>query len=162
MPPVLGARKMALQELADETGLRITVSHFPPGTSKWNKIEHRMFCHISQNWRGHPLLTHDVVVNLIANTTTRTGLTIKARLDKRSYPTGIEVADADFDALNIKLAQFHGDWNYVLAQMDQPRKSIFERSLALLIQKGSRPSVFTGMCTRRSHRSRSVTQGASG
>jgi len=107
--------KMALQKLADEIGLRITVSHFPPGTSKWNKIEHRMFCHISKNWRGRPLLTHDVVVNLIANTTTHTGLTIKAKLDKRSYPTGNVVTDADFDALNIKLAEFHGDWNYVLA-----------------------------------------------
>ena len=104
-----------LQKLADEIGLRITVSHFPPGTSKWNKIEHRMFCHISKNWRGRPLLTHDVVVNLIASTTTHTGLTIKAKLDKRSYPTGNVVTDADFDALNIKLAEFHGDWNYVLA-----------------------------------------------
>jgi hypothetical protein len=102
---------MALQKLADEIGLHISVSHFPPGTSKWNKIERRMFCHISKNWRGRPLLTHDVVVNLIANTTTQTGLTIKAKLDKRSYPTGIAVTDAAFDAINIKLAEFHDDWN---------------------------------------------------
>jgi len=107
--------KVALQQLADETGVRISVSHFPPGTSKWNKIEHRMFCHISQNWRGRPLLTHDVVVNLIANTTTPTGLTIRAKLDKRSYPTGVPVTDEQLGALNLELAAFHGDWNYVIA-----------------------------------------------
>jgi hypothetical protein len=107
--------KVALQQLADETGVRIAVSHFPPGTSKWNKIEHRMFCHISQNWRGRPLLTHDVVVNLIANTTTPTGLTIRAKLDKRSYPTGVPVTDEQLGALNLELAAFHGDWNYVIA-----------------------------------------------
>ncbi len=106
--------KMALQRLADETGIRITVAHFPPGTSKWNKIEHRMFCHISQNWRGRPLLTHDVVVSLIANTTTRAGLTIKAKLDKGSYPTGVKVSAADFETLNMRPAAFHGDWNYVI------------------------------------------------
>ena len=106
--------KMALQRLADETGIRITVAHFPPGTSKWNKIEHRMFCHISQNWRGRPLLTHDVVVSLIANTTTQAGLTIKAKLDTRSYPTGIEISPAQFETLNLALDRFHGDWNYVI------------------------------------------------
>jgi DDE family transposase len=107
--------KMALQKLADEIGIRISVSHFPPGTSKWNKIEHRMFCHISQNWRGRPLLTHDVVVNLIANTTTRSGLTIKAKLDKRAYRTGVVVTKADFATLNIEPSRFHGDWNYAMA-----------------------------------------------
>jgi hypothetical protein len=106
--------KMALQKLADETGIRVTVCHFPPGTSKWNKIEHRMFCHISQNWRGRPLLTHDIVVNLIANTATRAGLTIKAKLDTRSYPTGIKVSKDDFETLNLDLDPFHGDWNYVI------------------------------------------------
>ena len=106
--------KMALQRLADETGIRITVAHFPPGTSKWNKIEHRMFCHITQNWRGRPLLTHDVIVNLIANTTTHAGLTIKAKLDNRTYPIGIEFTKAEFGTLNIKPATFHGDWNYVI------------------------------------------------
>ena len=80
--------KVALQELADETGLRITVCHFPPGTSKWNKIEHRMFCHITENWRGRPLVSHEVVVNLIGSTTTETGLEIEAELDDGSYPTG--------------------------------------------------------------------------
>jgi hypothetical protein len=107
--------KVALQQFADATGVRITVCHFPPGTSKWNKIEHRMFCHITQNWRGRPLLTHDVVVNLIANTTTKAGLVIKAKLDRRSYPTGVEISDAEFDDLNIRPAKFHGDWNYVIS-----------------------------------------------
>jgi hypothetical protein len=107
--------KMALQQLADETGVRITVCHFPPGTSKWNKIEHRMFCHITRNWRGRPLLTHDVIVSLIANTTTPTGLTIRAKLDKRSYPLGVEFTKAEFGSLNLKLASFHGNWNYVIA-----------------------------------------------
>jgi hypothetical protein len=111
--------KMALQKFADETGVRITVSHFPPGTSKWNKIEHRMFCHITQNWRGRPLLTHDVIVSLIANTTTQAGLTIQAALDKRTYPLGVEFTKAEFSTLKIKPATFHGDWNYVIA----PRSS---------------------------------------
>ena len=106
--------KIELQRFADETGLELTVAHYPPGTSKWNKIEHRMFCHISQNWRGRPLLTHDVVVNLIANTTTRAGLTIKAKLDKHVYPIGVEVTDAEFDGINLTRAAFHGDWNYVI------------------------------------------------
>jgi hypothetical protein len=107
--------KVALQQLADAIGVRISVSHFPPGTSKWNKIEHRMFCHISQNWRGRPLLTHDVVVDLIANTTTRTGLTIRAKLDKRSYPTGLSVTDEQLADLNLERGTFHGDWNYAVA-----------------------------------------------
>jgi len=107
--------KVALQQLADAIGVRISVSHFPPGTSKWNKIEHRMFCHISQNWRGRPLLTHDVVVDLIANTTTRTGLTIRAKLDKRSYPTSLSVTDEQLADLNLERGTFHGDWNYAVA-----------------------------------------------
>lgn len=106
--------KIALQELAKNLGLPIQVSHFPPGTSKWNKIEHRMFCHITQNWRGRPLISHDVMVNLIANTTTKTGLKIRAELDNGSYPTGIEVSQSQMDALQIKLNPFHGDWNYTL------------------------------------------------
>jgi len=113
------AWKLAPQNFADQTGMRIRVCHFPPGTSKWNKIEHRMFCHITRNWRGRPLVTHEVVVNLIANTTTRAGLTIKAKLDKRHYPKGVEVTDEDFAAINIHPASFHGDWNYVIA----PRSS---------------------------------------
>lgn len=107
--------KVALQKLADETGMKITVCHFPPGTSKWNKIEHRMFCHISKNWRGRPLLTHDVVVSLIAGTTTTAGLTIQAQLDKRTYPIGIAIPKPTFDSVNINRAAFHGDWNYTIA-----------------------------------------------
>ena len=104
--------KVALQLLADELGLQITVCHFPPGTSKWNKIEHRMFCHITKNWRGEPLVSRAVIVNLIANTTTSTGLKIKADLNLGSYPTGIKVADEEMDKVNIKKDKFHGEWNY--------------------------------------------------
>jgi Rhodopirellula transposase DDE domain len=107
--------KTELQHLADETGLRITVCHFPPGTSKWNKIEHRMFCHITQNWRGRPLISHEVIVQLIGSTTTRTGLTIRAALDPNAYPTGIKVTDADLAAVRLAPAAFHGEWNYAIA-----------------------------------------------
>ena len=106
--------KVGLQELADELELRITVCHFPPGTSKWNKIEHRMFCHITQNWRGKPLRTRAVVVNLIGNTKTRTGLKVQAELDTNSYPTGIKVSDEELAAVKIERAKFHGDWNYTI------------------------------------------------
>ncbi len=106
--------KIALQELADRLKIPIHVCHFPPGTSKWNKIEHRMFCHITQNWRGRPLISHDVIVNLIANTATEQGLKIKAELDCGSYPTGIKVTDEELAAVNLKLAAFHGDWNYYI------------------------------------------------
>lgn len=107
--------KVELQKLADEIGLAIYVRHFPPGTSKWNKIEHRMFCHITKNWRGRPLINHEVIVNLIGNTTTDTGLTIQAELDKNIYPTGIAVSEHDFMALNFSPAKFHGkDWNYTI------------------------------------------------
>ncbi len=101
-----------LQGLADTTGLTITVCHFPPGTSKWNKIEHRMFSHISQNWRGKPLLTHETVVNLIAATTTRKGLTIRAELDTASYPKGVKPSAEEMEALQIERHSFHGEWNY--------------------------------------------------
>jgi Rhodopirellula transposase DDE domain len=106
--------KVALQALADTIGLRISVCHFPPGTSKWNKIEHRMFCHITENWRGKPLVSRAVIVNLIGNTKTRTGLTIKAELDENRYPTGIKVSDEDLAAVRIKREKFHGDWNYTI------------------------------------------------
>ncbi len=92
----------------------IQVCHFPPGTSKWNKIEHRMFCDVTQNWRGRPLVSHEVIINLIASTTTRTGLKIHAELDKGHYPTGIKVSDEELAAVNLKRADFHGDWNYAL------------------------------------------------
>ena len=104
--------KIALQDLADKTGLMISVSHLPPGTSKWNKIEHRMFCHITQNWRGRPLTSYETVINLIANTTTRTGLKLGASLDTKTYPTGKKVTDDEMAKLQIERADFHGEWNY--------------------------------------------------
>jgi hypothetical protein len=106
--------KVALQDLATRLGFPVHVRHFPPGTSKWNKIEHRMFSHITQNWRGRPLVSHEVIVNLIANTRTQTGLRIRAELDPGQYPTGIKVSDAQLNALNLKQAELHGDWNYAI------------------------------------------------
>ena len=106
--------KVALQSLAARLGLPIHVCHFPPGTSKWNKIEHRMFSHITQNWRGRPLVSHEVIVKLIANTTTRAGLKIRAELDRGKYPTGIKITDAQLASLNLKPDNFHGDWNYTI------------------------------------------------
>ena len=106
--------KLELQRLADDIGLRISVCHFPPGTSKWNKIEHRMFCHITENWRGRPLVSREVVVNLIGHTTTQTGLAIHSELDENSYPTGREVSDEQMESLSIKRDKFHGEWNYTL------------------------------------------------
>lgn len=106
--------KVALQRLADQTGLRISVCHFPPGTRKWNQIEHRMFSHISMNWRGKPLFSHEVVVNLIAGTTTRTGLKIEAELDTNAYPKGIHVTDEELENIKIERADFHGEWNYTI------------------------------------------------
>lgn len=106
--------KVALQRLANETGLRITVGHFPPGTSKWNKIEHRMFSHISMNWRGKPLVSHEVIVNLIASTTTRTGLKIEAEMDRNLYPKGLRVTDEELEKINMQKADFHGEWNYTI------------------------------------------------
>jgi transposase len=104
--------KVALQKFADESGMKISVCHFPPGTSKWNKIEHRMFCHISMNWRGKPLVSHEVVVNLIGNTITREGLTIKAELDTNEYQKGKKISDKEMKNVNIRRARFHGEWNY--------------------------------------------------
>ncbi len=104
--------KVDLQDFANETGLNISVCHFPPGTSKWNKIEHRMFCHISTNWRGKPLTSHEVVVNLIGNTTTQNGLKIQAEIDTNKYPKGKKVSDEEINNVNIKRARFHGEWNY--------------------------------------------------
>jgi transposase len=106
--------KAALQHFADQTGLRVTVCHFPPGTSKWNKIEHRLFCHITTNWRGRPLVSYQVVVNLIAHTSTSNGLTVRAWLDRRYYPTGVKVSNKDFAAIRIRPAKFHGTWNYTI------------------------------------------------
>lgn len=104
--------KQELQHFADETGLTISVCHFPPGTSKWNKIEHRMFSHITQNWRGKPLVSHEVIVKLIANTTTNAGLKILAALDSGEYPVGMKVSDQQMKEINIEKNNFHGEWNY--------------------------------------------------
>ncbi|EFK07225.1 rhodopirellula transposase, partial [delta proteobacterium NaphS2] len=104
--------KIELQRFADDQGLEISVCHLPPGTSKWNKIEHRMFSHISMNWRGKPLTSHEVIVNLIANTTTRQGLKIQAEIDSNSYPKGIKVTDTELENVNLFKADFHGEWNY--------------------------------------------------
>jgi transposase len=106
--------KLKLGELATRTGLEITVCHLPPGTSKWNKIEHRLFSAISMNWRGRPLTSHQVVVDLIANTTSRTGLKVRARLDEGYYPTGVKVSDKELAAVPITKHTFHGDWNYTV------------------------------------------------
>lgn len=104
--------KVALQRFAKETGLEVLVCHFPPGTSKWNKIEHRMFAFISLNWRGRALATRQIIVNLIGETTTDTGLKIRAALDESTYPVGLKVSDAEMNALNLTLNAFHPDWNY--------------------------------------------------
>ena len=117
--------KVALQGLADRLGIPIHVCHFPPGTSKWNKIEHRMFCHITQNWRGRPLLSHEVIVSLIANTTTAQGLQIHAELDTSNYPTGVKVSDEELAAVNLRQANFHGDWNYSVLPSRPKKKSTY-------------------------------------
>jgi hypothetical protein len=106
--------KDALQRLADETGLRISVCHFPPGTSKWNKIEHRLFCHITANWRGRPLVSLQVIVSLIGNTRTQTGLTVHPALDAKCYPTGVKVTEEQYATINLHRADFHGEWNYTI------------------------------------------------
>ena len=106
--------KLELQKFADQTGLRLAVCHFPPGTSKWNKIEHRLFSFISSNWRGEPLRDYETVVNLIAKTTTAKGLKVTCRLDRRKYPTGREVSNAQMERVNLERNKFHGEWNYVI------------------------------------------------
>jgi hypothetical protein len=106
--------KHELQKLADETGLEISVCHLPPGTSKWNKIEHRLFSYISQNWRGKPLISHEVIVNLIARTTTRTGLRVHCELDRNSYPKGVKISDKQMKEIRLDRHDFHGDWNYTI------------------------------------------------
>ncbi|MBI5593840.1 MAG: ISAzo13 family transposase [Deltaproteobacteria bacterium] len=107
--------KYELQRFVDETKIAVTVCHFPPGTSKWNKIEHRMFSHITKNWRGRPITSHEVMVNLIANTTTEAGLTIQAALDLKEYPTGIKVSDNVMKSLSMEENDFHGEWNYTVS-----------------------------------------------
>ena len=120
------AWKTELAALATQTGLTITVCHLPPGTSKWNKIEHRLFSHISMNWRGRPLTSHDVIVNTIAATTTRTGLTVHAELDQNTYPTGVKIPDAKMRELDtdgiLARHDWHGEWNYTVRPRDTPSK----------------------------------------
>lgn len=106
--------KVGLQKLADETGLAISVCHFPPGTSKWNKVEHRLFSFITSNWRGEPLIDYETIVNLIAKTTTAKGLTVKCRLDRRKYPIGRKISDEEMKLVNVVRNTFHGEWNYVI------------------------------------------------
>ena len=111
--------RVQLQQLADELALTVQVCHFPPGTSKWNKIEHRLFCHITNNWRGRPLLTREVVVNLIGNVSTTQGLKVRAELDENVYEAGIKVSDAELAEVAIERDEFHGEWNYRI----KPRQS---------------------------------------
>jgi hypothetical protein len=106
--------KWELQRFSDESGLTLSVCHFPPGTSKWNKVEHRLFSFISSNWRGEPLRDYETIVKLIARTTTATGLKVVCRLDRRKYATGRSVSDADMETVRLKRNRFHGDWNYVI------------------------------------------------
>jgi hypothetical protein len=113
--------KTELQQFADDSGLVVTLCHFPPGTSKWNKIEHRMFCHITQNWRGRPLVSREAVIQLIGSTTTRTGLTIRAGLDAGQYPTGIKITDDELATVQLTRDEFHGDWNYTISPRPQGR-----------------------------------------
>jgi hypothetical protein len=112
--------KTELQKLADETGLAIRVCHFPPGTSKCNKIEHRLFCHISQTWRGRPLISYQVIINSIAATTTNSGLKVFARLDHRDYPQKIQVTDQEIAAVNLARDPFHPEWNYTISPTPEP------------------------------------------
>lgn len=109
--------KVELQKFANETNLAISVRHFPPGTSKWNKIEHRLFSFISQNWRGRPLINHEVIVNLIAATKTKSGLEVKCQLDTNGYPKGTKISNKEMQALNIKRDEFHGEWNYTIGPL---------------------------------------------
>ena len=120
--PRLRLWKWELQRFANETGLTLSIGHFPPGTSKWNKVEHRLFSFISSNWRGEPLRDYETIVKLIARTTTATGLKVVCRLDRRKYATGREVSDAEMKTVNLERNRFHGDWNYVIkpARESQP------------------------------------------
>jgi hypothetical protein len=108
------AWKTQLARLAAETGLEITVCHFPPGTSKWNKVEHRLFSHISTNWRGRPLVSHQVIVELIAASQTRSGVKVRAELDQGSYPLGVKVSDRELAAVPLQRHDWHGEWNYTV------------------------------------------------
>ena len=113
-----------MQRFADETGLELRVCHLPPGTSKWNKIEHRLFSYITQNWRGKPLVSYAAIVSLIAATTTRSGLTVQCALDTDTCPTGRKVTDAEFASINLERHAFHGDWNYRIRPHSRPSGTV--------------------------------------
>jgi hypothetical protein len=115
--------RVELQKLADEMQMAIQVCHFPPGTSKWNKIEHRMFCHITHHWRGRPLVSREVVVNPIGSTTTEAGLYLQSQLDENTYAAGLKVSDQALAQLAIERDEFHGEWNYRLMPREQPQMS---------------------------------------
>ena len=112
--------KRELQRFANETGLQITVTHLPPGASKWNQIEHRLFAFITQNWRGKPLISHQVIVQLIGATTTETGLRVRCEIDGNLYPRGVKVTKQEMQAISITRHEFHGDWNYTISPNQQP------------------------------------------
>ena len=112
--------KIELQKLADDLGIPITVCHLPPATSKWNNIEHRLFSFITANWRGKPLVSHQVIVELIAATTTKSGLTVRCQLDQNPYPAGIKVSDAEMQAVSLSPHDFHGEWNYTVSPKALP------------------------------------------
>ena len=116
--------KLELQRFADESGLELHVCHLPPGTSKWNKIEHRLFSYITRNWRGKPLVSYEVIVNLIAATKTRTGLAVRCALDDRTYPTGRKVTDAELASVNLHRDEFHGEWNYRIRPRSRPFETV--------------------------------------
>ena len=116
--------KVELQRFSDEIGIPVTVCHFPPGTSKWNKVAHRLFSHISMNWRGQPLISHEVVVNLISGTKPKSGLRVKAKLDQNTYPTQIKVSDEELQNVNLVAHDFHGDWNYTITPEKRKKKIV--------------------------------------
>lgn len=116
--------KFELQQFADSTGLEVTVCHLPPGTSKWNKIEHRLFSQITANWRGQPLTSHEVVVDMIGATPTTTGLKVRAELDPGLYPTKVKVSDAELATVQLSTHTFHGEWNYTISPNHQVVKLI--------------------------------------
>jgi hypothetical protein len=122
---------MGVQHLANTTGLRIHVSHFPPGTSKWNKIEHRMFAFITQNWRGRPLVSYETIINLVGSTTTTSGLRIKAKLNRKKHEIGLKDPNADLAKVNLKPVKFHGDWNCaILSNLAQIVQVIYAQCLS--------------------------------
>ena len=116
--------KRALQVFANETGLAITVAHHPPGTSKWNRIEHKLFAFITQNWRAKPLISHQVIIQLIGSTKTRTGLNVDCCLDENKYPKGIKVSDREMASINLEHDSFHGEWNYTISSISSKHSSM--------------------------------------